>query len=87
MNRNQAITVIKEIFDKCHLIEGKAIKLMPPKENNALSNTYRIHIQIGNDESLVSCVHGAVKQHNLAIKRTKDALIVYKPYPNMSEPF
>jgi hypothetical protein len=87
MNRNQAVTVIKEIFDKCHLIEGKAIKLMPPKENNALSDTYRIHIQTGDNESLISCVQGAVKRHNLAIKQTKGSLIVYKPYPNMSEPF
>jgi hypothetical protein len=86
LDRIQAVTVIKEIFEKCHLIEGKAIKLMPPKENNALADTYRIHIQT-TDDSLISCITGTAKQHNLAVKQTKGSLIVYKPYPNISEPF
>ena len=85
MNREQAVSVIKQIFEKCRYSEGKSIKLMPPKDNNALSNTFQIHIQTARNEMLISCIEEVAKQNNLAVNQKDGLLIVYKPYPNQNE--
>jgi hypothetical protein len=86
MDRKQAVAVIKQIFEHCSEIEGKSIKLMPPKEGNGLSNTFQIHIQINNDEFLKRCIETIAKEHNLATKEKNGLIVVYKPYPNIAEP-
>ncbi len=85
VNREQAVTIIKQIIDNCHAIEGKSIMLMPPKGNDALSHTYQIHIRTcSSGEVIEPCVRTIAKEHNLAVKVQNDLLIIYKPYPNMS---
>lgn len=86
MNREQAVNVIKQVFEQCRYIEGKSIKLMAPKENNALSNTFQIYIHIGNEDLLPTCVKNIAKENDLAVKQKDGYLIVYKPYPNLNEP-
>ena len=85
MDREQAVGVLKQIFEQCRFIEGKSIKLLPPKEGNGLSNTFQIHIQIQTNEILPSCVTAIVKQHDLAVKQKDSLLIIYKPYPNANQ--
>ena len=81
------MSVIKEISEQCPYLEGKSIKLLPPKDNDALSNTFQVHIQVSDDPSpiLVSCIETIAEKHNLATKRIDDYLIVYKPYPNTTK--
>jgi hypothetical protein len=89
MNRKEAITVIKEIFEECHLIEGKSLKLLPPKENNTLSNTFQVHVQnlhTNDNQILQLCIESIEKEHRLAVKDEDGWLIIYKPYPIISEP-
>jgi hypothetical protein len=83
MNREQAVNVIKEIFEQCRFIEGKSLKLMPPKENNNLSNTFQVCVQVMNDSLLVSCIESVAEKHNLKVKCKDSYCIVYKPYPNL----
>jgi hypothetical protein len=87
MNREQAINIIKQIFDKCKDVEGKSIKLMPPQENSALSNTFQIHIQTSNmtNDIIQTCVEDIAEKNNLSVKVKNGWLIMYKPYPNTSE--
>lgn len=87
MDREQAVSVIKHIFEKCNQMQGKSMKLMPPKENNALSNTFQIHIQTSDDEILKSCIKSIAKENGLSVKQKDSLLIVYKPYPNVKETF
>ncbi|MGZ4850378.1 MAG: hypothetical protein ACXV2C_03250 [Candidatus Bathyarchaeia archaeon] len=86
MNREQAVTVIKQIFQYCRYMEGKSLELMPPKGDDALSDTFQIHIQTRDDDLLVSCIKNIAKEHNVAVKIAKGSCIVYKPHPNMSDP-
>ncbi|MGE5533107.1 MAG: hypothetical protein ACM3UN_02015 [Bacillota bacterium] len=86
MDRNQAVSVIKQIFDQCGFIEGKSIKLMPPKANNDLSNTFQIHIQVGENKIDDGCVKSIADRHNLLVKQKNGLLVVYKPYPDLSDP-
>jgi hypothetical protein len=84
MNREQAVNIIKEIFDQCETVEGKSIKLMPPKDNNALSNTFQIHIQLNHsasDELVETCVKYIAEKHKLAVEAKNGWLIMFKPYP------
>jgi hypothetical protein len=85
MNREQAVNVIKEISEQCPYLEGKSIKLLPPKDNDALSNTFQIHIQASDNPHypiLVAFVETIAEKHNLATKQVGGYLVVYKPYPD-----
>ena len=87
MDREQAVTVIKQLFERCNQIEGKSIKLMPPKANGSLANTFQIHIQTREDEILQSCITGIAKENGLAVKRKRGLFIVYKRYANVKMTF
>jgi len=84
MDREQAVKVIKEIFEQCRYLEGRSIELLPPKDNDSLSNTFQVHIQVSGDTEpfLVACIENIAERHNLATKQVDGYLIVYKPYPN-----
>ena len=78
MEREKAISVVKEIFDKCNLIEGKAIKLMPPDANNVLSNGCQIHIESRNDTHLEKCLKTIASSKSLAFAKEGEQVIIYK---------
>lgn len=80
LNRKQAVALIKEIFDACRAVEGKSIKLLPPKENDSLSHTFQVYIETKNDPLIVGCVENIVGKHKLAVKITDGWMIIYKPY-------
>jgi hypothetical protein len=86
MDREQAVNIIKQIFDRCQQVEGKSIKLIQPEESS-LSKTFEIHIQIlsGSSEVLESCVRDIAAQNNLAVKIKNGWLIVYKSYQKNRE--
>ncbi len=86
MNREQAVTVIKNIIDRCQAVEGKSLKLLPPQANNALSYTFQIHIETSGDTMITGCVQSIAKKHNLSVKPIDRWLVVYKPYPKFNEP-
>jgi hypothetical protein len=84
MNREQAVDIIKELFDICNSVEGRSIKLMPPKNNDALSNTFQIHIQLSrstSDSLVETCVEAIAQRNRLAFETKNGWLIIYKPYP------
>jgi hypothetical protein len=86
MNRKQAVSVIKELFERCQFIEGKSLKLLPPKGNDALSNTYQVYVQVNSDNLLASCMEDIAKERNLAVMCKDGYCIIYKPYPDMIKP-
>ena len=87
MNREQAVAVIKQIFEKCSRVEGKSIKLLAPNANGALSDTFQIHIQTREDELLQSCIMSIAKDNNLAVKRKGSLFVIYKRYANVKMAF
>jgi hypothetical protein len=81
MNREQAVNVIKRIFEVCNAIEGKSLKLLPPREDDSLSDTFQIHIETRDDTTIQSCVDDIAKKNKLVVKKKDDWLIIFKPYP------
>jgi len=74
--REQASYVIREIFAICHHVDGKAIKLMPPDENNCLSKGFQIQIERVNRE-LEQCIKPIAHHNNLSLHREGTLLIIY----------
>jgi hypothetical protein len=79
MKREQAVKVVKEIFDLCKSIEGKSIKLMPSNPNVVSSKGCQIHIQTRDDELLENCLKTVADSHGLAAIKEGDNVIIYKP--------
>ena len=81
MNREEALKVIKEIFERCREIEGKSLTLLPPKDRDELSNTFQIRIRT-TDPILKSCVEDIVKGYDLVTLQEENFLVVYKHHPD-----
>jgi hypothetical protein len=84
MNRTEAITVIKQIYDICPSFEGKSIKLLPPEVNSSLQDTFRVYIQTdGIDEEAVrSCILAIAKAQKLKVEFNRGSLIISKHHSN-----
>jgi len=80
MNREQAVSVIKEIFDRCWEIEGKSLSLVPPNDNDALSDTFQT-----DDERLTSCIKDVAEKHNLAAYQEENYFVVCKHYSELEK--
>jgi hypothetical protein len=78
MEREEAVSVLKEIFNKCNLIEGKAINLMPPDANNVFSQGCQIHIESRNDTHLENCLKTIASSNSLAFAKEGQQVIIYK---------
>jgi hypothetical protein len=86
MDREQAVQVLKRIFEECTWVEGKSVKLIPPKNIDSLSNTFQIHIQTNAKDIIPNCILTITKENGLMVKERDGFIIIYKPYPNLSYP-
>lgn len=82
MNREQAASILKRIFEESSWVEGKSVKLIPPKNNNALSNTFQIHIVTNGDKMIPTFIRTIAKENGLIVEQKEGFIIVYKPYPH-----
>ena len=86
LDRDKVVEVLKDIFGKCNLIEGKSIKLMPPDADSVLSKGYQIHIQTKCDQYTESCLQRIAKKYALATAIEDDFLVIYNPTKKKSVP-
>jgi hypothetical protein len=78
MNRKQAVTVIKRMFEQCTLLEGKSIVLMQSRMNGGLSEGWQIHIKINHDELLNSYLETIAKKNQLDTQEIDDFFVIYE---------
>ena len=86
MDRVQAVQVLKRVFEERQWVEGKSVKLIPPKNIDSLSNTFQIHIQTNDEGIIPSCIITITKENGLTVKERDGFIIIYKSYPNLSYP-
>ena len=81
LNREEAILVLREIFDKCTLFDGTYLSLVPPNVASLLSQGYQVHIKIGLDDETRSCMQDILEKHGLALNKEekKELVIIFKP--------
>jgi hypothetical protein len=85
LNREEATSLLREIYASCHLGEHHII-LMPPNADDVISKGYQLHIKFQLSKEDVDCIKPIVESRNLAIKDEpeKQLLVIYKPMTDKS---
>ena len=80
MNRDEAVSLLKELNLACDGIGEQGIMLMPPDADDVLSHGYQLHIKAIGTERL-DCIKSLVEKHKLALANEpeKGLLVIYRP--------
>jgi hypothetical protein len=86
LKREEAILVLKDLFEKCTNLDGHYLELIPPNASTMLSSGYQIQIKATLDEETRTCMQDVLMKNHLTIKVTdSDSFIIYKPTGKHSE--
>ena len=77
MQRNEAVTYMKELLNVCNDMSPEAVSFDKPKNNNKAGYMVRIRGEI--HESGKQAVKDVAKRHRLAVREDESEVIVYKP--------
>ena len=78
MNRNEAVTYLKEIIAACSTMAPDSLTLFNSKPDSS-SVGYQIHIQAYLDEETECQVKAIAEKHGLGLKKKEGKVIIYKP--------
>jgi hypothetical protein len=80
LKREEAISVLKELFEKCTSLDGHYLALMQPGYAGLLSKGYQILIKTPIDEETRNCMQEILIKNQLTIKiQETDTFIIYRP--------
>ena len=80
MKREEAILVLKELFEKCTTLDGHYLELIPPNASAMMSGGYQIQIKTVLDEETRNCMQDVLVKYHLTIKvPDEQTFIIYKP--------
>jgi len=80
VNREETITIQKEILTNCNGLTEEAIMLVLPNPDSAISHGYQLHIKSKLTETNLPCLKTIAQRHNLALDTSRKGLvIVYRP--------
>jgi len=81
LNRDEAVSLLKELIFACDGIGEEGVMLMPPNSGDVLSHGYQLHIKESLWNEYSDCIEPLVKKHELALahEHEKQLLVVYKP--------
>ncbi len=80
MKREEAILILKELFEKCTFLDGRYLALMPPNATTLMSKGYQILIKTPLDEETRICMQDVLMKNHLTIKIIEeDSFIIYRP--------
>jgi hypothetical protein len=81
LKRDEAILVLKELFEKCTNLDGHYLELMPPNASTMLSGGYQIQIKTILDEETRTCMQDILMKYQLTIKvEEENSFIIYRPH-------
>jgi len=83
VNKEEALTVQKEILASCNGLTENAIMLVFPGAEGSMSHGYQLHIMRARAEMLkenLSCLKAIARKHYLTINELrKDVVVIYRP--------
>lgn len=80
MKREEAILVLKDLFDKCTNLDGHYLEVIPPSASKDMSLGYQIQIKATLDEETRTCMQDVLMKYQLTIKvEEEDSFIIYSP--------
>jgi hypothetical protein len=81
LKREEAILVLKELFEKCTNLDGHYLEVIPPNASFKLSGGYQIEIKAILDEETRTCMQDVLMKYQLTIKvKEEDSFIIYRPH-------
>ena len=79
MKREEAISVLKELFEKCTSLDGHYLALMPAGYAGLISKGYQILINTSLDEETRYCMQDILIKYMLTIKiQEPSTFIIYR---------
>ena len=85
LKREEAILVLKELFEKCTNLDGHYLELLPPEASKKMSGGYKIQIKATLDEVTRNCMQDVLMKNHLTIKiEEEDSFTIYRPYKESS---
>lgn len=83
MKREEAISVLKDLFEKCTNLDGHYLEIIPPNAYTQMSGGYQIQIKATLDEETRTCMQDVLMKNHLTIKITEpETFIIYRPITN-----
>jgi len=80
LKREEAILVLKELFDKCTNLDGHYLEVIPPNASKDISMGYQIQIKAILDEETRTCMQDVLMKYQLTIKiEEENSFIIYSP--------
>ncbi len=81
LNRQEAVSLIKEINEECESIRGTSIMLKTPEESDVLSKGYQVHLIMKADLAKLHCLEVVAGQYGYVVKSDPDMwlVIIFKP--------
>ena len=81
MNREEATSLLRELFRVCGGLGEQGIMLMPPDADDVLSQGYQLHIKPSVSHESLECIKPIVQKHNLAIvsEPRRSLTVIYRP--------
>jgi hypothetical protein len=80
LRREEAILVLKGLFEKCTTLDGHYLEVLPPNASSRLSGGYQIQIKATLDEETRTCMQDVLMKYQLTIKvEEEDSFIIYRP--------
>ena len=75
MDRNEAVTYLKELLNTCQSMSPQAVSF----EKNGASAGFKVHIKGVTNEPDKEKIRGIAQKHSLAVEEESDAVVIYKP--------
>ncbi len=81
LNRNEAVQVMRDIFEMSTLFHFQYISLINPNFENLLSNCYQVLVKTNfNKENQIDILCDVADKYGLALEKEKEGLvIIYRP--------
>ena len=80
MNKEEALTVQKEILASCNGLTKSAVMLVFPSAESSVSHGYQLHVKSEMLKDNLPCLKAIAGKHNLAMNESrKDVAIIYRP--------
>ncbi len=76
MKRDEAILVVKELFDNCTYLDGKFLSIVAPTSIEPTPSGYQIHIKANLDSLIEACIRETLDRHDLTMQAFKSEELV-----------
>jgi hypothetical protein len=89
LNREEAMSLLKELNLSCDGLGEHGVMLMPPNADDVLSHGYQLHIRGSIDNEMLVCIRPLLEKYKLTMvnEPEKRLLVIYRPMKKLNTLF